>query len=176
MLSAGFSPIATPQARVLILGSLPGRVSLELQQYYAQPRNSFWRLLGQLFGFESSSSYASRVAALKRNRIALWDVCASAHRPGSLDSAISLASVTPNDFHAFLSQHRQIHTIFFNGKKAAVLFEGLVLPSLVPLGLKLTYVQLPSSSPAHASLAFDAKLRIWAEVHRANRARFVAKD
>jgi TDG/mug DNA glycosylase family protein len=41
----------------------------------------------------------------ERNRIALWDVCASAHRPGSLDSAISLASVTPNDFLLFLSEH-----------------------------------------------------------------------
>jgi double-stranded uracil-DNA glycosylase len=176
MLSAGFRPIATAQARVLILGSLPGRVSLELQQYYAQPRNSFWKLLGHLFGFEPSSSYASRVAALKRNRIALWDVCASAHRPGSLDSAIRLASVTPNDFLMFLSEHRRIHTLFFNGKKAAALFGGLVLPSLIPLELKLKYVQLPSSSPAHAALAFDEKLRIWSAVRRANRASFVAKD
>lgn len=78
MLSSGFPPVATTQATVLILGSLPGRLSLEMQQYYAQPRNTFWKLLGRLYGFEAEQPYADRLAALKENRVALWDV---AHRP-----------------------------------------------------------------------------------------------
>jgi double-stranded uracil-DNA glycosylase len=168
VLSDSFSPVATPKAKVLVLGSLPGRISLKLQQYYAQPRNTFWKLVASLYGFEPSSSYPSRIAALNKVRVALWDVCASAYRPGSLDSAIDQSSVTPNDFTLFLSKHQLIHTIFFNGQKAATLFSRLVEPSLNLRHNKLEYVQLPSSSPAHAALPFDAKLMARSKVRHAS--------
>lgn len=165
--SSGFAAVSSATARVLILGSLPGRVSLEMQQYYAQPRNAFWYLMGQQFSFRADSSYRNRLAELKKNRIALWDVCASAHRPGSLDAAIDLATVRPNDFASFFSSHRAVGTVFFNGRKAESLYRLLVLPNL-PADLRpLTYTLLPSSSPAHASLSLATKLSCWSSVRRA---------
>src|SRR5204863_3711103 len=83
-----FPPISRQDAETLILGSLPGRKSLQMQQYYAHPQNAFWKLMGAIFDIDPSASYAERTRTLLRNRIALWDVFAAAERPGSLDSAI----------------------------------------------------------------------------------------
>jgi len=83
--SRGFPPIAAPDARLLILGSLPGQMSLARQQYYAQPQNAFWRIMGVLFGAGLDVPYEQRAGILMANRIALWDVCKTASRPGSLD-------------------------------------------------------------------------------------------
>jgi hypoxanthine-DNA glycosylase len=154
---------------VLILGSLPGRLSLEMQQYYAQPRNTFWKLLGRLYGFEAQQPYADRLSALNGHGVAVWDVCAAAHRPGSLDADISDESVIANDFGSFLLHHPRIHTIFFNGQKAATLYGQRVLPGLPPPLQALNYVILPSSSPAHAAVPFSVKLRRWSAVPHASR-------
>ena len=59
-----FPPIATPGARILILGSMPGQASLAASQYYAHPRNAFWPLMGSLFAFDSTQDYLARVKAL----------------------------------------------------------------------------------------------------------------
>jgi double-stranded uracil-DNA glycosylase len=164
VLSVGFGPVASANARVLILGSLPGRVSLEMQQYYAQPHNAFWRIMGRHLSFAPDLPYPERLIALKNCGIALWDVCASAHRPGSLDSAIVGASVIPNDFPAFLGGHTAIKSVYFNGSKAAALYRGLVMPRLPAKLQQLEYVLLPSTSPAHAGMTFAGKLSRWSRV------------
>ncbi len=166
MISVGFSPVTASSARVLVLGSLPGRVSLEMRQYYAQPRNAFWKLMGRLYNFEPEAPYAKRLGVLKKSRVALWDVCASAARVGSLDAAIITHSVVVNDIAGFLREHKQVHTVCFNGQKAAALFTRFVLPTLA--SNKLNYVLLPSSSPAHAAMPFSIKLRNWTSVRRAS--------
>jgi hypoxanthine-DNA glycosylase len=130
MQDQGFPPIDDTHARVLILGSLPGQVSLQRQQYYALPQNTFWKIMGRLFGAGPELPYAERTQCLVQNAIALWDVCAAAHRPGSLDAAIVHASVVPNDFSAFIASHPGIGLICFNGGKAADLYRRLVLPNL----------------------------------------------
>ena len=164
MRSIGFSPVASIDARVLVLGSLPGRMSLQLQQYYGQPRNAFWKLLGRLYDFDPDAPYAKRVALLQEGNVALWDVCASAQRPGSLDAAIAAHSVIPNDFATFLRRHRRIHTVFFNGRKAADLFRRLVQPGLPEQFQTLNQVVLPSTSPAHAAMPFSVKLGHWSQL------------
>lgn len=164
MYSKSFPPIADAHARVLILGSLPGQVSLRMQQYYAQPQNAFWKIMGRLFGAGAELPYGERTQCLVANGIALWDVCAAAERPGSLDASIVPSSVVPNDFAAFIEAHPRIHLICFNGAKAADLYRRIVLPGL-PAGPRLIGCQtLPSTSPAHAGMAFEGKLARWSVV------------
>ena len=154
-----FPPIATSGARILILGSMPGQASLAAGQYYAHPRNAFWPLMGSLLGFDSAQEYSARVEALNDSRIAVWDVLASCHRPGSLDSAIAKDSLVANDLSGFLAAHSLIDHIFFNGGTAETLFHRHILPTLATNNLQLT--RLPSTSPAHAALGFAQKLSAW---------------
>ena len=166
--SAGFPPIAGPDARVLVLGSLPGRTSLEMRQYYAQPRNAFWRIVEALWGIAHDLPYPERTRRLALARVALWDVCASAVRSGSLDSAIVARTVEPNDFAAFFAEHAGIRAVFFNGAKSAELWRRLVVPGLPqPLRALSTQV-LPSTSPAHQTLTFAAKLERWHVAYEAS--------
>jgi TDG/mug DNA glycosylase family protein len=159
-----FPPIADAHARVLILGSLPGQVSLQRQQYYAHPHNAFWKIMGHLFGAGPDLPYAERTQRLMQNGVALWDVCAAAQRPGSLDAAIVHASVVPNDLAAFIESHPDIALIGFNGGKAADLYRRLVLPGLPASVAAIRTETLPSTSPAHAAMTFDDKLARWAAV------------
>lgn len=154
--AVSFPPVAAPDARLLILGSMPGVASLNAQRYYAHPRNAFWPIMATLLGFAVDTPYERRLQHLLAARIALWDVLASCYRPGSLDSAIDPASQVANDFDRFLRKHPHIQRICFNGGKAAQSFRRQVLPTLTRTDLD--FVQLPSTSPAHASLSFDAKL------------------
>ena len=156
-----FPPISRRDAETLILGSLPGRKSLEQQQYYAHPQNAFWKLMAAIFGSEPVTDYEERKRLLLRNRIALWDVFAAAERPGSLDSDIVHATAEANDFRDFLRAHPEIRRVFFNGKKAEVIFRKRVLPQIEADFPHITYAGLPSTSPAHAGMSFARKLEKW---------------
>ena len=167
MPSQSFPPICHPDATILILGSLPGKRSLEAQQYYAQPRNAFWRIMGEFFDAGPELSYQERTRRLTRHAIALWDVVASAERPGSLDSSIVASSVTVNDFHTLFETYRRIKLVCFNGAKAAELFLRRVLPELNGDCAHIGYERLPSTSPAHAAMPFEKKLERWSIVKAA---------
>ena len=162
MSSRGFEPKATASARVLVLGSLPGEESLRRGEYYANPRNVFWRIVESLFGIPTHEPYNDRVRKLNEAGVALWDVCAAATRPGSLDHAIRRGSEVPNDFAAFLAAHPHIKLIAFNGAKAAALFRKLVGPCVA-----VECIDLPSTSPAHAAMSFKEKLEQWDVVRKA---------
>jgi double-stranded uracil-DNA glycosylase len=154
-------PIVPARPELLILGSLPGRRSLELQQYYAHPQNAFWKLMGQIFGVESSLPYARRAGILTAHHIALWDVLAAAERPGSLDSSIVHASAEANDFASFYRAHPHIRRVLFNGRKAEELYGRLVLPEVAAEFPGMQYKCMPSTSPAHAGMTFAKKLDSW---------------
>jgi TDG/mug DNA glycosylase family protein len=160
-LSIGFAPIAGGEPRVLILGSLPGRKSLDMNQYYAQPQNAFWRIMDALFGAAPSLPYSQRLERLIVNRVAVWDVLAAGERSGSLDSAIVASSIVVNDFGGFFARHEGIRLICFNGAKAAELYRRRVRPALVPRFATLANRVLPSTSPANATVPFAAKLARW---------------
>ncbi|MCC7049478.1 MAG: DNA-deoxyinosine glycosylase [Alphaproteobacteria bacterium] len=154
-----FAPQADRQARVLILGSMPGLASLRAGQYYAHPRNAFWRIMGDLVGAGPDLPYAERLAALDRAGIALWDVLAECVRPGSLDSAIRSKSAKVNKFAAFFEEHPRIERVLFNGAKAEQCFHRLVDRALLPA--HLAYRRLPSTSPAHAATPLAQKIAEW---------------
>jgi TDG/mug DNA glycosylase family protein len=164
----GFAPIADASARVLILGSMPGVESLRARRYYAHPRNQFWPILCELLGLDPATPYGEKAQALLRADIALWDVLKSCAREGSLDSRIDDATLVPNDFRAFFRRHAAITHVFFNGAKAEACYRAHVLPMA---GLPtLQYRRLPSTSPAHAAMSREKKLREWRAVLPACRA------
>lgn len=155
-----FAPVVDESSRVLVLGSMPGKVSLRANQYYAHPRNSFWKLLGTLLRFEPDAPYDERLDHLLRARIALWDVLKTCTRESSLDSDILDASSVSNDFGRFFPEHPSVSNVFFNGAKAESCFTRLVARNLSPdLGLNLH--RLPSTSPANAATPYERKLREW---------------
>lgn len=157
-LSQGFEVVARQDARMLILGSMPGVASLEAAQYYAFPRNAFWKIMGELYAAAPELNYPSRLQKLIENHIALWDVIEACHRPGSLDSAISKSGLVTNNFSDFFKQHPHITHVFFNGQKAADLFKKTVAPDLTG---DYHYLTLPSTSPANAAKSYTAKLQAW---------------
>jgi TDG/mug DNA glycosylase family protein len=153
-----FSPLADKSARVLVLGSMPGVLSLQANQYYAHPRNAFWRIMASIYGFSADSPYETRVEQLKASSVALWDVLQACVRVGSLDSAIEKGSRVSNDFQSFFQQHPHITCVGFNGAEAEKSFRRFALPHLSVSGI--TFARLPSSSPAHA-VSLEQKTAAW---------------
>ncbi|HEY8084366.1 MAG TPA: DNA-deoxyinosine glycosylase [Methylophilaceae bacterium] len=155
-----FPPVARLDARILILGSMPGKASLAANQYYAHPHNLFWPFMQQLLGIDRTADYQERLVTLHSHGIALWDVLKECFRTSSLDGDIVETSIIPNDFATFFAQHQQIHRIFFNGEKAEKAFRRYVFPGLPDMEGKLL-TRLPSTSPANASISRAHKLQSW---------------
>ena len=149
-----FPSISNKDAKVLILGTMPGIASLELNQYYGHPRNAFWKLLFTIFDEPFSTAYETRKNLVLKNKIAVWDVLQVCVREGSLDSAIE--QEIPNDFKEFLETYPKIELIVFNGQKAAKFFK-----QYVSVTKDYTLVTLPSTSPANAGVSFERKLEEW---------------
>ncbi|MEJ0034739.1 MAG: DNA-deoxyinosine glycosylase [Gammaproteobacteria bacterium] len=162
-LSFGFPPIASPTARVLVLGTLPGRLSLERSEYYANPQNGFWRIANACTGRDVPDDYALRVASLAESQVALWDVLAAATRSGSLDSAIRDDAI-PNNFGAFFHAHTRIKLVCFNGATAAKLYRRHVVPTLTADQNAIELRTLPSTSGAHAAMSLVEKRKRWSVV------------
>lgn len=151
-------PAGSADARLLILGSLPGEASLRAQRYYAHPQNQFWRLLGAAIDEELAAlSYEQRLERLGARGVALWDVVGEARRQGSLDGAIR--SATANRLAEYAATHPRLAAVAFNGQTAARLGRAALA------GLDLELIDLPSSSPAY-TLVFAEKLRRWAVLGR----------
>lgn len=155
--SSGFAPLARSDAGILILGSLPSQRSIARNEYYAHPQNAFWRIMAVLAAAEGS--YESRIAALQRAGIAVWDVLASSVRRGSLDADIRMSTARVNNFEAFFASHSEIRRVCFNGQKAAKIFATRVPQGVVDGRIQL--VTLPSTSPANAAISFQQKLERW---------------
>lgn len=153
----GLPPIATPDARLFILGSLPGDASLAARRYYAHPTNQFWRLLGHAIGEDLHGlPYEDRLLCLGRWRIGLWDVIASATRRGSLDQAIRSADHNPLD--RLLGSFPEVRAIAFNGAAAANSGRKLIAGHD-----EIALIDLPSSSAANTK-SFETKARAWLQL------------
>lgn len=166
-LSIGFAPIWRADAKVLILGSLPGVASLQAAQYYAHPRNQCWLILQHLFAIDASLPYLERIHCAQQQGIAFWDLVQSAKRRGSLDSAIISKSIASNRLLELLTELPKLQHIALNGKKAAELFDKQRASDLELqqwLSARVQSLQchvLPSTSPANASIHFNDKLASW---------------
>jgi TDG/mug DNA glycosylase family protein len=153
-----FAPFADDHTRLLVLGSLPGDASLKAGQYYAHPQNGFWRLIGGVIGRDlHAMAYPDRVDALRAAGVGLWDVIASAERPGSLDAAIR--SPEAADLRGLIAGLPNLRAVAFNGATAAKGGRRALA------GIEgLTLIDLPSSSPAYATRSLAQKAEIWAQL------------
>ena len=158
-LCIGFAPSITADCTHLILGSMPGIASLNMQQYYAHPQNRFWPLMARLLENQEAAPqlYGERLAMLLRHHIALWDSIDTCDREGSLDTAIH--NVRANDFTSFLKEYPRIHTICFNGAKSAQTFKWYNKDLLSRTDLH--FFAMPSTSPANARWRMDMLLEEW---------------
>lgn len=157
----GFEPIVSENARVLILGTMPGVASLLKQQYYGHPRNAFWPIMAVLYGINPEADYQLRKEVLLSNGVAVWDVLQSCSRQGSLDAHIDRDSIKINDFSGFFAQFSFISRIVFNGRMAEKLYKKYVLPFLDQRVAEFEYQCLPSTSPAYAGLSLEQKIEAW---------------
>jgi TDG/mug DNA glycosylase family protein len=159
MLKRAFAPVVDERTRLLVLGSLPGDASLKAAQYYAHPQNGFWRLIGGVIGRDLAAlPYPERLAALTAAGVGLWDVIASAERPGSLDAAIR--SPEAADLRGLIAGLPNLTAVAFNGGKAAK--DGR---RILGETSGLTLIDLPSSSPAHARPLAE-KAEAWSILRR----------
>lgn len=152
-----FSPISNSETTVLILGTMPGEKSLELEEYYGHPRNRFWKIISKITNNKLPTTYPDKKILLLKTKIGIWDVAHKANRKGSLDSAIQ--DEEPNDLDSFISLHRNLKVIGFNGAKAESLFEKYFDRKK---GIK--YISLPSTSPANTNIDFDSICKIWQQI------------
>lgn len=159
LLKHSFPPSIFPGAVVLILGSMPGEESLRRQEYYAYRHNAFWRIMGELFCFSPDLPYPERLAALGRNRIALWDSLAACRREGSLDTRIT--DPIPNDIAGLLRENPGITHIFCNGTAS---FQFLKRYNERVFHSGVTIQKLPSTSPAAAVYSYQKKLEAYSVI------------
>ena len=152
-----FRPFADKTSKVLILGTMPGPTALRKQEYYGFSGNHFWKIMGKLFEVEHELSYSEKIALLKRNSIALWDIFHSCKREGAADNAIQAAEL--NRIPGLLKKFPGIKTIFLNGRTAEKTFRKHFAQKI-----KIPAYYLPSTSPAHAGLSFSEKLKAWTAI------------
>lgn len=153
---SSFPPIISEGAEILILGSVPGIKSLEMQEYYAHPQNKFWKILFELFEEDFTIDYIEKQKFLQRNRIALWDVIDSCEREGSLDTKIK--NEIHNDIEQILADYPNIKAIFCNGKKSFKNVQKKLSPKI-----EIAVFDLPSTSPAY-TLSYEKKLEGWKKI------------
>jgi hypoxanthine-DNA glycosylase len=155
--SRSFAPIIYSDTKILILGSLPGKKSLELEQYYGHARNRIWKIMSHLTSGDIPITYQQKKEMLCKNKIGLWDVAHSAQREGSLDSNIKDES--PNDIERILDNYSSIKVIGFNGKKSEKMFYKYFIEKP-----EFKYVPLPSTSPANMAISFEDICARWSQL------------
>jgi len=155
-----FEPVVGRNPRILILGSMPGVISLQAVQYYANPRNAFWAIIADMFGIDLDGSYQSRVRQVSQLPLILWDTLKACHREGSLDSKILKQQIEANNIADLVEQNAQLRVVAFNGATSEKYFNQLEKPRL-PANHGLELIRLPSTSPANAAMSFEQKLAAW---------------
>lgn len=153
---SSFPPLISEDSKVLILGSVPGIKSLEMQEYYAHPQNKFWRILFELFEEEFTTDYCGKIKLLKKYKIGVWDVIDSCERKGSLDTEIK--NENHHNILKLLEDFPSIKVIFCNGQKS---FK--TLNKILPNDLEIPIVVLPSTSPAY-TIPYEKKLQEWSVI------------
>ena len=158
--SEGLLPIEKEDSEILVLGTLPGKKSLELGEYYSNPSNKFWDILSEIYKKPIPTSYKEKIEWLHKQKLALWDILKAAIRNGSLDNNIQHPEA--NDIIGFISAHPHLRMIVFNGSKSQEYFNNYIGNTSIPIGIKL--LTLPSTSSANTHLTFNEKVKQWSKI------------
>ena len=156
-LKTSFDPISNKETTILILGTMPGDTSLEKSEYYGHPRNRFWKIISTITNNDLPQTYSEKKVLLLKSKIGVWDIVHKANRKGSLDSAIE--DEDPNDLDSFITEHKNLKVIGFNGTKAEKLFNKYFVRKS-----DIKYIPLPSTSPANAGIDFDNICKEWRQI------------
>lgn len=156
-LTKGLAPISDAKSEILILGTLPGKASLRVQQYYANRGNQFWAIISNIFNDSLPVTYEEKIKLLKKHHIALWDILKSAQRNCSLDSDIK--NPETNDILGFITEHPNLHIIGLNGKDALKYLKKCV--HLNRISRDIQVVPLTSTSPTNTHFSLDEKIANW---------------
>lgn len=140
----GFEPITHGKDTILIVGSMPSIESLKQGIYYANRTNRFWKILGHIFHSEFETK-AQKLALLEKGNIALWDICHTCIRKGSMDADIK--EVEPNDIRGLLDKNPSIQKIICNGKTS--------LKYMKRFFPELDVISMPSTSAANAAWSLE---------------------
>lgn len=153
-----FAPVIAKNPRVLIVGSMPGKKSLEEQEYYGNPRNHFWPMIYAILGVDPVETYAEKLQLIKQHNLALWDTIGRCYRKGSLDMHIEAEE--PNDIPALLERYPSIQLVACNGTKAYQIFEKVISPNI---NRETDVIKLPSTSPipGRYNKTFEEKIEAW---------------
>lgn len=156
-LKKSFEPISNAETKILILGTMPGDKSLLQNEYYAHARNSFWKIIATLTKSALPVTYQDKIELLYSNNIGIWDVAHQANRKGSFD--ISIKDEEPNDLNSFVSNHKALKVIGFNGAKSEALYDKYFTRNP-----NITYFLLPSTSPANTNMNFENMCKVWKQI------------
>lgn len=158
---SSFDPVLPEEPKVLILGSMPSRLSFEHAQYYGNPRNHFWAIMFELFKQPPMSNYEEKIAFIKGHGIALWDTIGSCYRKGSLDMHIS--DEEPNDVIGLLNTYQTIRLVACNGTKSFQTFKKHVI---VDENMDVDVIKLPSTSPipGRYTKTLEGKTEDWKQI------------
>ncbi len=140
MKKIGFLPVFNEESRVLILGSFPSVKSRQINFYFGNKQNRFWRMICSYFGESIPDSVEEKTTFLYRNKVALWDMVTACRIEGSADSSVKDAELA--DLNEVLSVAK-IEKILLNGTLAFELFEKRYAD------LGIAYAKMPSTSPAN---------------------------
>lgn len=154
---SSFPPISNSETEVLILGTLPGDRSLLCGEYFAHPRNRFWKIIAAITNNPLPQNYPEKLDLLYKSGIGVWNVLHKAKRKGSLDSAIQ--DEVPNNIPRFIADHKKLRVIAFDGLKAEALFD-----KYFKRRSDLSYISLPACSPANARFHLTSLCDRWEEI------------
>lgn len=140
-------PFYNKDSKILILGSFPSVKSREVGFYYSHQQNRFWKVLAAIFNEDVPICINDKKEFLKRNNIALYDVCASCDIKSSSDASIK--NVIPNNLDEIF-KGANIKVIAFDGKTAFNLYQKYFKNKY-----NVELISLPSTSPANAKCSMN---------------------
>lgn len=150
------APVADCDSEILIMGTLPGRASLRVRQYYADHRNHFWAIVAGIFNATLPAAYNDRLELLRNRHVALWDVLKFADREGSKDNSIK--NSVANDILGFINSHPMLRVIALNGGAASRCFASHVDLRRLPKYIRIVTLQ---SSSSNNRISVNEKIRDW---------------